>query len=151
MLISGGNPEGSEENVEVLVPSTGYKCQMRKVWKMWKIFRSIPIRDLPDRRYGHSQTGLTLCGGGLGADESRASCLRRERGGWVTSHHLFYSRIYHSAWSSPLGIVLIGSNTAELLHSDGTTSVVFYLQTSFRLNLYLKLMFSKLGSVLVVQ
>ena len=69
----------------------------------------------------------------------------------MTSHHLYYSRIYHSAWSSPLGIVLIGSNTAELLHSDGTTSVVFYLQTSFRLNLYLKLMFSKLGSVLVVQ
>ena len=89
-------------------------------------------RDLLDRRYGHSQTGVTLCGGGPSGGESRGSCLTWEGGGWVRSHHLQYSRIYHSTWLSPLGILLIGSNTGELLHSNGTTSVLFYLQIEFR-------------------
>ena len=130
MLISGGNPGESEENVEVLVPSTGYQCQMRKVCCILTILNNF-CRNLPDRRYGHSQTGLTLCGGGRG-EESRGSCLRWEGGGWVTSHHLNYSRIYHATWGSPIGILLIGSNTAELLHTNGTTSVLFYLQIDFR-------------------
>ena len=89
------------------------------------------MMDLPDRRYGHSQAGLSLCGGGVD-EESRGSCLTWEREDWVRSHHLQYSRIYHSTWLSPLGILLMGSNTAELLHSNGTTSVLFYLQIQFR-------------------
>ena len=132
LLISGGNPAGSEENVEVLVPSTGYQCQLRKVWKLLKIFGGMFRRNLPDRRYGHSQTGLTLCGGGPGGQEIRDWCLTWEGGDWVRSHHLSYSRIYHSTWLSPLWILLLGSNTAELLHSNGTTSVLFYLQIQFR-------------------
>ena len=95
------------------------------------IFGAITSRDLPDRRYGHSQAGLTVCGGGR-TEESRRSCLRWEGEGWVTSHLLNYSRIYHASWLSPRGSLLIGDNTAELLHSNGTTEVLFYLQTHFR-------------------
>ena len=99
-----------------MVPSTGQQCQ---------------LRDLPDRRYGHTQAGLRVCGGGR-EEESRGSCLRWEPGGWVSSHLLNYRRIYHAAWNSPQGPVLIGSNTAELLHTNGSSSVLFYLQAYFR-------------------
>ena len=116
----------------MLVPSTGFQCQLRKVWRLLIIFDCSDCRDLPDRRYGHSQVGLTLCGGGRD-QETRGSCLTwQETDGWVSSHLLQYSRIYHSTWLSPRGLVLLGSNTAELLHSNGTASVLFYLQTSFR-------------------
>ena len=58
----------------MLVPSTGYQCQLRFVKIIFLIFVRITSRDLPDRRYGHSQAGLSLCGGGRD-EESRGSCL----------------------------------------------------------------------------
>ena len=74
------------------------------------------------------------CGGGE-EDLTRRSCVTWRDGDWVTSHHLLYSRIYHSSWDSPLGILLLGgtsASTAELLHQNGTTTILFYLIDNLR-------------------
>ena len=95
---------------------------------------TVLCRDLPHPRHGHTHTGLTVCGGGEG-DVTRRSCVTWRGGDWVTSHHLLYSRIYHSSWDSPLGILLLGgtsASTAELLHQNGTTTILFYLIDNLR-------------------
>ena len=103
----------------MIVPRTGWQCR---------------LTDLPARRLGHTQSGLTVCGGGTDL-QTRSSCVRLEGRGWVTSHTLLYPRIHHTNWNSPLGLVLLGGapvNAAELLHQNGTSSVLFYIQHDFR-------------------
>ena len=73
-MISGGHPTDSVgHTAEVYVPSTGQHCQ---------------LRDLPDRRYGHSQEAKTVCGG----YDTQDSCLTLTVDGWEKTTTLLKRR-----------------------------------------------------------
>ena len=83
--------------------------------------RSCTIPDLPSLgRFGHTQSGLTACGGG----DTRTSCDSFTGGQWERSHELHDERHEHVSWQSPHGILLIGGaqRTTELLSSDNSTT-----------------------------
>ena len=93
--------------------------------------RLCALPDLPVARYAHSQSGPLACGGGRGGSE-RTSCVTFSGGTWEHSHTLGQSRYSHTAWASPQGVLLMGSQydsrtTTELLNDDGTTSASFNL------------------------
>ena len=77
ILISGG--WHAYTSVEVYSPGTNYHCV---------------LPSLPDKRYGHTMDGLTLCGGVL----TRTTCISFTSGKWVTSHALAEWRTYHTSW-----------------------------------------------------
>ena len=85
---------------------------------------------MPEGRTLHTQSGFVTCGGSP-ADIS-GNCVSfsaTEDGSWSVSHSLVEQRYYHTAWSSPLGIVLIGGGasgeTAELLNDNGGSQQIF--------------------------
>ena len=107
ILISGGS--GSGEDVELLHTNGSRIC-------------SLP--DLPSNRHrlGHTQTGVTACGGW---DWGSTCHTLSSTGSWEESHNLAHSRRHHSAWASPLGIVLIGGVDrwgSEILLENGITT-----------------------------
>merc|ERR1712032_899695 len=57
ILITGGR--GAEQSAEIYIPWQNNTCEL-------------PI--FPDKRYGHVQSGNTLCGGGVSS--SQRSCLQ---------------------------------------------------------------------------
>ena len=85
------------------------------------------LPKLPESRFGHTQNGLVLCGGG-NYSYSIATCLRFENGSWIESYNLNAPRYLQSSWTSPLGVMLLGgkfidenfnsSATSELLNED---------------------------------
>ena len=99
--------------------------------------RSCTMPDLPSLgRFGHTQSGLTACGGGEN-DGTRTSCDSFTGGQWERSHELHDERHEHVSWQSPHGILLIGGanknakRTTELLSStDSTTTNLFNLPYS---------------------
>jgi len=105
ILISGGFGELS--SVEVLNPSTGKTC-------------SLP--SLPDKRYYHTSTGLTLCGGRYSKSTS-TNCITFSSGEWVTSHTLAKERFTHSAWmTNNRNIILIGGVSSKTIQIGGLFS-----------------------------
>ena len=90
------------------------------------------LPDLPPPgRYGHSASGLTLCGGW---DEDTPTTCSTFTGQWETSHQLGVLRSGHVSWDSPIGIIIIGGanieaeQTAETLSpNSSTTSPAFLL------------------------
>ena len=58
---------------------------------------------MPHKIYGHTQSGLVVCGG--------TSCLTFSDGGWSKTHSLLHRRVYHSGWSSSEGLLLMGGAT----------------------------------------
>ena len=69
----------------------------------------------------HTQDGLLSCGG-LGAS---TTCVKLSDGGWVVSHNLRQSWLFHSSWMSPAGLVLMGGYpklTAEVFFGLGGDS-----------------------------
>ena len=113
IIITGGEPFSSAgRSVEVLKEDGSQLC-------------SLP--DLPSDRKLHTQSGLVTCGG----NGVNKSCIAFSDGTWSVSHTLMEQRYYHTAWSSPLGIILIGGgaspNTAELLNDNGGSQQIFGL------------------------
>ena len=88
--------------------------------------RICSLNDLPYTRRAHTQTGLTACGG-EGASAARTSChTLSSTGSWEQSHSLDQSRLWHSAWDSPQGTLLLGgldsgTTSVILLENGGTT------------------------------
>ena len=86
------------------------------------------LPDLPDYYRYHTQSGLVTCGG----YRTQTSCYNFSSGVWTRSHSLLHSRVYHSAWSSPLGTVLMGGDvsltTTELLTEDGQSTDLFSMK-----------------------
>ena len=86
------------------------------------------LPKLPESRFGHTQNGLVLCGGG-NISYSIPTCLMLENGSWIESYNLIEPRYVHSSWTSPIGIMLLGGKflnghfdpptTSELLSEDG--------------------------------
>ena len=88
------------------------------------------------RRY-HTQTGLVACGGGATPDfdpplaHQAQTCDTFTNGQWKETHTLLYKRWKHTAWDSPLGVILMGGYyspfTTELLNDDGGSEPMFGL------------------------
>ena len=93
--------------------------------------RSCSLPSLPAPRADHSQSGLTACGGWaelLQWETTLHSCVTFIAGVWKRSHTLSKSRLYHVAWQSPAGILLMGGTeqTSELVSATtSTTSLGF--------------------------
>ena len=91
--------------------------------KSVEILRSdgTPLCSLPDLPYdlwGHTQNGLTTCGGTNGNIRRRCYTFDPKTGTWEISHNLNEERFYHNSWETPRGIVLIGGTglkSTELL------------------------------------
>ena len=91
-------------------------------------FDSCSPPELPEGRRGHTQTGLTACGGyGSGA----RSCVTLSELGWTKTYDLIQRRYYHTAWDTRSGIILLGGSesptTTELL-KDGGSELTFSLK-----------------------
>ena len=86
------------------------------------------LPDLPETRHGHTQSGTEACGGD--PPELWKSCVDFKNGSWVSSHTLKHPRVFHAAFSSPSGIVLLGGSdqseggslSTELLDDVSDTS-----------------------------
>ena len=120
LLVTGGwSHDGVNTNsltsVEVILPSE----------------RRCTLPSLPMSRTSHTQSGLTACGGWaelLQWETTLHSCVTFIAGVWKRSHTLSKSRLYHVAWQSPAGILLMGGpeQTSELLSATtSTTSLGF--------------------------
>ena len=95
---------GAEESAEVILED-GSTCT---------------LPDLPPPgRYGHSASGLTLCGGW---DEDTPTTCSTFTGQWETSHQLGVPRMEHVSWDSPSGIVIIGGGGTEAEKTTETLS-----------------------------
>ena len=117
IIVTGGMSYTSRKSVDILKEDGTHFC-------------SLP--DLPESRYSHTQSGLVMCGGFEGTQLK--SCQTFSNGVWEDTHSnsLIQSRYDHSAWSSPLGIVLLGGHrsptTTEVLTSDGESTEFFSLK-----------------------
>ena len=109
ILVSGGS--GADNSVELVHTNGSRICTLPNV-----------LPNLPNH-HGHSQTGLTACGGW---DSDATTCHTLScTGSWEQSHSLDEERQFHSAWASPQGILLIGGYndgiSTELLLENGDT------------------------------
>ena len=123
IMISGGKTGfGSKDEtlVQLLNENGTFICNLPK---------------LPGNRFGHTQNGLVLCGGG-NISYSISTCLTFENGSWIESYNLIDPRYLHSSWTSPIGVALLGgkfindfnsSTTSELLSKDGQSVLSFDL------------------------
>ena len=110
-----------------------YGDNKRSVEALWSNGSSLcSLPDLPDDHGDHTQSGLVTCGGFY----TRKSCYTFNNGVWIKSHTLRHGRYYHSTWTSPMGIVLMGGydsddeTTTELLTDDGQSTEHFSLKYS---------------------
>ena len=91
LVMSGGY--GANTSVEMFIPSTKHSCT---------------LPSLPDERYGHTMSGLTICGGRYKSTTS-TTCLQLSSGVWSVSHTLQDERYGHSSWQSDQqGVILMG-------------------------------------------
>ena len=94
--------------------------------------RSCSLPPMPKPRTRHTQSGLIACGGygeGIGT-----SCVTLSSD-WEKTHTLRKTRYFHSAWSSPRGVMLIGGEgdtTTEILKENGDTIPGFTLDYETR-------------------
>ena len=94
------------------------------------------LPDLPEVRYGHTQTGLEACGSFRAKTKTKTktktTCVRFSGGTWSPSHQLVEGRGHHCSWASPAGTLLMGGEyskkSTELLDAITGDSVM-----SFRL------------------
>ena len=117
ILITGGDV--TNQAAEVFLPWLNTTCE---------------LPSLPDRRYGHVQSGNTLCGEGEWCSSTWRSCLQWRQGGWATLPvTLAEERYYSSVWGTEEGLVIMGGyigagQTSETVASDWANTV-----TSFRM------------------
>ena len=106
VLVSGGKESGSVGPASVYagVGSAGKSVEL--VSSNGTRLCSLP--NLPGERWGHSQTGIVTCGGGVGSEET--SCVTFDAGSWKKTHTLGQGEWPdHTAWASPQGVMLIRS------------------------------------------
>ena len=108
---SGGNVGDRSGSVEVLQADGTPLC-------------SLP--DLPYETWGHTQNGLTSCGGTSGYYRRHCYTFDPKTGTWLITHNLNEDRMYHIQWQINGSLLLaggsvqnVGVKSAELL--DGNT------------------------------
>ena len=118
IIVTGGSPRSSVWTTVELLHSDG---------SPW-----CKLPNLPEYRYGHTQTGLEACGGD-GSSGTRTTCVRFSGGSWSPSHQLVQltqGRRAHSSWASPAGTLIIGGRyskkSTELLDTNTGDSVMSF-------------------------
>ena len=95
------------------------------------------LPEMPDIKMDHTQSGLVACGSSAYSVSSsnRQTCITFSSGVWSESHTLINRRSWHTSWSSPIGIILMGgdhndgiSTTTELLTNNGVSQNHFQLK-----------------------
>ena len=89
-------------------------------------------------RVWHTLTGTILCGGVYPGTSTSCLELQQNGDGWRDfSSTLTESRLAHSAWDYPGGVVLMGGyysgDSTELVSSSGSVSLQFTLNDTIRL------------------
>ena len=98
---------------EIFIPST---------------LENFPLPAIPGKpRAWHTLTGNVLCGGVYSDTSTNCLELQQNGAGWTPfSTSLTESRLAHSQWDSPDGVVLLGGyfsgSSTELVNSDGSIS-----------------------------
>ena len=117
IIVTGGVPsESAGTSVELLHSDGTPWC-------------SLP--DLPETRYGHTQTGLEACGGGS-SSSPQTTCVRLSGDSWSQSHQLVERRRSHCSWASPAGTLLIGGQYSKK-STELLDAITGYSVMSFRL------------------
>ena len=115
IIITGGKTGTGEPTVELLDEHGTLICN---------------LPNLPEERFGHTQTGLIACGGDH-QSHGISTCLTFQDGSWTYSN-LNEQRYIHSSWNSPQGVMLLGGKsskrTSEILTEDGQWNSSFDLQ-----------------------
>ena len=115
IIVTGGSPgrvSGALTSVEVLHSDGSPWC-------------SLP--DLPEARFGHTQTGLEACGGSDSSGMTETTCVTLSGGNWSLSHQLAEGKRSHSSWASPIGTILMGFwSNGTLLDENTRDSVVIF-------------------------
>ena len=103
LITGGGPPDKVGKSVELLHPNGTHMCE---------------LEALPDRRVGHTQSGLIACGGeGLAS----FSCVIFANGAWQRHSSLKQSFAYHTVWYNGTATLLIGGEgrqKMELVSTD---------------------------------
>ena len=141
LLVTGGGSDDGDgpQTAEVMLP-TGHSC-------------SLPNLPSPGR-WGHTQNGLTACGGGGwdGMDGTGDNCLTFTDREWEQSQVLTAQRQDHVSWQSPWGIFLLGglshsTQSSELLsNTTNISTAAFTLAYGLRYMLY-SMLFIKVFSI----
>ena len=96
---SGGRDGQISSSVEVLKSDGTPLC-------------SLP--SLPYPTWGHTQHGLTTCGGTRGELRRRCYTFDTNSGTWNVSHNLLEVRAYHTKWSVGEDVLLLGGSTKNI-------------------------------------
>ena len=101
-----------------------------------------PLCSLPDPPYltsGHTQYGLTTCGGTHGYSRKRCYTFDSRTGSWIISHTLNVDRMYHIQWPINGGLLLaggkvqnVGLKSAEFLLDGNNVATNFELKYTTR-------------------
>ena len=121
---SGGHPGDRKASVEILRADGTPLC-------------SLP--DLPYETWGHTQDGLTTCGGTGGYLRRRCYTFDPETGTWIISNTLNEDRSYHIQWKINGGLLLAGGavknvavKSAEFLLNGKNVATNFELKYATR-------------------
>lgn len=117
---SGGNVGERSGSVEVLSANGTSLC-------------SLP--DLPYETWGHTQDGLTTCGG-TGYMQWRCYTFDTKTGTWNNSYNLNEKKIYHNQWRVNEGLLLVGGSygakSAEFILNGISVATGFELKYILR-------------------
>ena len=98
-----GNLLGGGRHVELLKDDGTFWCN---------------LPDFPFNVQRHTQNGLVACG--FPWSSGHKICYTFANGTWIQSHTLQREYWDHSSWESSKGIVLLKTNTTELLTETGS-------------------------------
>ena len=96
------------------------------------------LPSLPFPTGGHTQNGLTACGGTRGEIRQKCFTFNAEAGTWEMSQSLKEVRAYHTSWQTRQGLILFGGSSAGVKGTELVTDAAetqlnpFELQYSSR-------------------
>ena len=96
------------------------------------------LPSLPIPTWGHTQNGLTTCGGTRGEIQQRCYTFNTEAGTWEVSQSLKEVRAYHTSWQTRKGLILFGGSSGGVKGTELVTDAAetqlnpFELQYSSR-------------------
>ena len=93
------------------------------------------LPDLPFETWGHTQDGLTTCGG-IGSMQRRCYTFDTTTGTWNNSYNLNEEKKYHNQWRVNEGLLLVGGSngvkSAEFLLNGNKVDTRFELKYTAR-------------------
>ena len=91
------------------------------------------LPSLPIPTWGHTQNGLTTCGGTRGEIRQRCYTFDTGAGTWNISHSLKEVRAYHTAWQTRIGLILFGGSSAGVKGTELVTDAAETQLNPFKL------------------